>query len=133
MTIPKNKKIRNATKTTVDGIKFDSQLEAYMYGLLKRHKIEFRMKDKFVVQQPFEYNGEKVREIAMKPDFIIPLKKGIIVLETKGFPNDSYPLKLKLLKRYLNSKYCVSHMVIAKNKAECEEAITFILGLTNPL
>jgi hypothetical protein len=124
---PINKKVRGATKTVVDGIKFDSKLEAHMYGLLKLYKIGFRLKETIVVQQAFEYNGEKVRDITMKPDFTIPLEKGIIVCDTKGYSNDVWPLKEKLLKRYLNMKYCKSFVLTPSTKEECQSAIAFIL------
>ncbi len=122
-----NKKVRNATKTIVDGVTYDSKLEAHMAGLLRLHKIEFRLKDKIVLQLPFEYNGENVREIAMFPDFAIPITGGVIYVDAKGRANDVWPLKEKMLKRYLNLKYCKSNVFTPSNKKECEAVISHLL------
>lgn len=66
----KNKKVEE------DGIKFDSQLERDYYLHLKQLKQEgivkdFQMQVKYLLQDGFEYKGEKIRKIEYKSDFTI--------------------------------------------------------------
>lgn len=95
-----NSKVKNATKTTVDGIVFDSKLEAGMYSLLKGAHIEFEHQKIFVLQNKFKYNGEAIREIKSIVDFWLPEYN--MIIDTKGYANDVSPLKYKLLKKVLS-------------------------------
>jgi hypothetical protein len=94
--------VRNATKVEYDGIKFDSKLEQYAYAQLKLFKIHFTMKQKFVIFDGFRYGDEAIRPISWTPDYILPHHN--IILETKGFANDQWSLKIKLIKKYFLNK-----------------------------
>ena len=95
---PSTGAVRNATKVSYDGIIFDSKLEQYVYAQLKLHKIKFALKYKVVIFDKFRYNDELIREISWTPDFILPDHN--IVLEAKGYANDQWSLKIKLIKKY---------------------------------
>jgi hypothetical protein len=95
---PSTGAVRNATKVTYDGIKFDSKLEQFVYAQLKLNKINFALKYKVVIFEKFRYNDELIREISWTPDFILPDHN--IVLEAKGYANDQWSLKIKLIKKY---------------------------------
>lgn len=95
---PSTGAVRNATKVTYDGIKFDSKLEQFVYAQLKLNKINFALKYKVVIFEKFRYNDESIREISWTPDFILPDHN--IVLEAKGYANDQWSLKIKLIKKY---------------------------------
>jgi hypothetical protein len=123
-----NKKIKNATKLEIDGIKFKSNLEAYCYKHLKEADIDdFQYEQiKFVLQEPFTFSnssvelyertvdGKKVRDfgevtsniraITYTPDFVMirPDKTGYVI-ETKGFRTDQFTLKWKMFKNYLET------------------------------
>lgn len=99
---PSKGAVRNATKVLYDGIKFDSKLEQYAYSKLNLFKINFALKSKFVIFDSFRYHGELIRAITWQPDFILPEHNTI--LETKGFANDQWSLKVKLIKKYFLGK-----------------------------
>ena len=101
-----NKKIKNATCVEISGIKFKSKLEAYTYRALKQNGFNVLYEPKrFTLIPAFEFNNKKIRAITYKPDFIIDDK---IVIECKGYRNDSWPLRKKLFEYALvkdNLKY----------------------------
>jgi hypothetical protein len=94
-----NKKVKNATKHTYDGIVFDSKLEMLAYQRLKGYGFDFNMKDVIELVKSFMFNGKLVKSITMEPDFNLDVHGVHIIVETKGNPNDVYPYKLKLLKQ----------------------------------
>lgn len=103
-----NKKVINATEVTVNGVKYRSKLEARCAQILKENNIPFEYEPLKIEYIPkFEYYGEKYRAAFYKPDFIIDNK---YILEIKGFPNEVYRYKkklvlLKLLKDNNYTKY----------------------------
>lgn len=95
-------KYRN-TKTIVDGIKFDSKLEARRYTELKLLERAGEIKD--LKLQPvyelipsFKKNGKTYRKTTYKADFSYFDNKldKLIVEDTKGFKTDVYMLKKKM-------------------------------------
>lgn len=90
-----NKKIKNATEVIVDGIKYRSKLEFRCAQILKENNISFEYEPFKIEYIPkFEYYGEKYRAANYTPDFVIENK---YILEIKGFKNDVYPYKKKLI------------------------------------
>ena len=90
----KEGKVKNATPTEYDGIKFRSKLEVYTYKKLRETEISadyeqhrFELLPAFVA-----LSGKKYRAMTYLPDFV---GKDFII-ECKGFPNDSWPLRKKL-------------------------------------
>ncbi len=123
-----NKKIRNATPLTVDGIKFRSKLEAYTYSLLKQNNIFNNYEQfSFTLIDQFEWGDEKIRSITYKPDFV---GTGWVI-ECKGFKNDSFPLRWKLFKNYLKRNNLSPRLYLVKNQKEVNDAILDILKTTN--
>jgi Protein of unknown function (DUF1064) len=100
----KRKHKYNAQKIIVDGVRFDSKLEAYTYVYLKKY--DFYLQHKFTLQNKFSYTTEKkqaIREIRYKADFYLPkpffYKKKYftgLVVETKGMATPEYKIKKKL-------------------------------------
>lgn len=118
--VEKNKKIQNATKVEVNGIKFRSKLEAYTYKRLLESGFEVKYEEEtFVLQQPFEYNGEKIRKIEYTPDFT----NDDFILECKGFGNDLWPMKCKMFKRVLSETNDKRKFFVVKNQKEVNECI----------
>ena len=103
-----NKKVINATEITVNGVKYRSKLEARCAQILKENSVSFEYEPLKIEYIPkFEYYGEKYRAAFYTPDFIIDSK---YILEIKGFPNEVYRYKkklvlLKLLKDNNYTKY----------------------------
>ena len=118
-----NTKVRNATKVEVNGIKFRSKLEAYTYKRFSEEGLTgFRYEEiTYDIVEKFEYMGEKVRAIKMTPDFIDSDKR--ILVEVKGYANDVYPMKKKLLKRYFHINNLNFRMYEVKNQKQVEELI----------
>ena len=104
-------------KTTVDGIKFASGLEVYMYKALKKAKIKAKYEGKtFEIVSGFDFihpcyertangrgefkqrGGKKILPIKYTPDFI----GDDFIIECKGRANESFPLRWKLFKKHLN-------------------------------
>lgn len=93
----------HATKTEVDGITFDSRLEATRYCelklLFKAGEIsQLRLQPEFELIPAFKKNGKSFRKTTYKADFMyLDNRSGkYIVEDTKGFKTDVYKLKRKL-------------------------------------
>ena len=142
--LPTNKKVRNAQKIFYDGIQFQSRLELHCYKKLKEAKLEFEYEPTaFELIPKFEYTpqciesykkgskwsfGDKskvVRAMRYKPDFV-NLKDGWII-ECKGHPNESFPIKWKLFKYYLKTNNMEVHLYMPKNQTHVDECVTEIL------
>ena len=128
-------------KITIDGIKFASGLEAYMYKALKEAKIPAAYEGStYTIFQGFDFNkvcyercgngkgdyknrGEKkILPIKYTPDFI---GKGFII-ETKGRANEAFPMRWKLFKHYAEHNLN-SVLYKPQNQKECDETIKLIL------
>ena len=128
-------------KVTYDGIKFASGLEKYMYQALKRAGIHAVYEGAtFVLQEDFIFNinsyerqangkGEmvnrgqkKIQNIKYTPDFV----SSSFIIECKGRANESFPLRWKMFKKYVNWK--MKHVTLYKpqNQKECDNVIELI-------
>ena len=132
-----------AKKVTFDGIKFASGLEKYMYIALKKAKIHavyegatFELQEVFMFDiDSYERQGngkgtminrgqKKILNIKYTPDFV----SGSFIIECKGRANESFPLRWKMFKKYVNHK--MKHVTLYKpqNQKECDEVINLILN-----
>lgn len=97
-----NRKIKNATTTIYKGIRYRSKLEVSFAKFFEKEKIKAEYEPfKLVLLPSFRYNGEAIRAITYTPDFIIDYCGKKFIIEVKGFPNDSYKIKKKLILKYL--------------------------------
>lgn len=129
-------------KVVFDGITFASGLEKYMYKALKEANIRADYEGcTFVLQEGFEFKNEsyerqsngkgdlinrgckKVQPIRYTPDFI----SHDFIIETKGRANESFPMRWKMFKKYVNHK--MSHVTLYKpqNQKECDKVVELIL------
>lgn len=114
-----NKKVRNARGDQTDGIKFRSLLEGRIYTYLKSKKYTFSYEpEKIVLQEaikpdvPFyKKKGKDVvqdksilRAITYTPDFILKIGNKMAYIEAKGFKTDTYNIKVKLFRKWLQGK-----------------------------
>ena len=130
-------------KVIVDNIEFKSGLEAYMYKALKAAKIKakyegvsyelipsFDFKNKCYERQSNskgEYRdrgGKTIRKVTYTPDFT---GNGFII-ECKGRPNESFPIRWKLFKMYASKKLPKVNIYKPQNQKECDETIKLILN-----
>ena len=131
-----------AKKVTFDGINFASGLEKHMYIALKKAKIKAVYEGKtYVVQEGFEFknksyerqgNGKgemvnrgckKILPIKYTPDFI----SDSFIIECKGRANESFPMRWKMFKKYVNDN--LKHVTLYKpqNQKECDKVIELII------
>ena len=129
-------------KTTFDGITFASGLEKYMYIALKKAKIHAEYEGStFVLQEDFKFeidsyerqaNGKgdmvnrgqkKIQSIKYTPDFV----SSSFIIECKGRANESFPMRWKMFKKYVNHK--MKHVTLYKpqNQKECDKVIELII------
>ena len=134
-------KVKNAKKSTYDGKNFQSNLELYCYKGLQAVKIPveyeettFTIFDAFVYPQAcYEgtarklYNRNSVRAITYTPDFVDPNGKWII--ETKGYANESFPLRWKLFKKHLKDNNHHYVLFMPRNKKQVDEVVELIKQL----
>jgi len=134
-----NAKVKNATKVEADGLKFDSRLEYYMYGLLKGAGIEFQFQKVYLLQEKFIYSSRTIRAITLTVDFW--LLKFNMIIDTKGLQTQQGALRWKMLKKHLVDleiervintcdsldNFNVPRIEMPKNKRECELLLNRLL------
>ena len=129
-------------RVTYDGINFASGLERYMYMALKKNKIKAKYEgETFVLLSGFHFDNEvyerqsngkgeyknrgckRILPIKYTPDFI----GDNFIIETKGRANESFPMRWKLFKKYVNIN--MKHVTLYKpqNQKECDEVIKLII------
>ena len=132
-----------AKKVSFDGITFASGLEKYMYMALKKAKIKAKYEGQtYIIQEGFEFKNEsyerqsngkgelvnrgckKILPIKYTPDFI----SDSFIIECKGRANESFPLRWKMFKKYVNHK--MKHVTLYKpqNQKECDKVVELILN-----
>jgi len=130
-----------AKKVSFDGIQFASGLEKYMYMALKKAKIKAAYEGQtYVLQDSFAFevdsyerqaNGKgemvnrgqkKILNIKYTPDFI----SDSFIIECKGRANESFPIRWKMFKKYVNDN--LKHVTLYKpqNQKECDKVIELI-------
>ena len=128
-------------KVTFDGITFASGLEKYMYQALKKAKIKAKYEGQtYVLQEEFNFkvdsferqaNGKgemvnrgqkKILNIKYTPDFV----SSSFIIECKGRANESFPIRWKMFKKYVNDN--LKHVTLYKpqNQKECDKVIELI-------
>ena len=130
-------------KVICDGITFASGLEKYMYQALKEAKIKAEYEgEKYTLIEGFEFNVEsherqsngkgeftnrgnkKILPIKYTPDFV----GNEFIIECKGRANESFPIRWKLFKKFINR--CYPHVTLYKpqNQKECDMVIELIIN-----
>lgn len=154
----KNKKVKNAKECVFDDIKFKSQLECKCYQKLLENGFDVKyepfklklfegfypknftwyqpVKQKSIKKYIFKQIYKKILDITYTPDFFVWFKNCKIFIETKGKPNDSYPLKKKLFlkklsefaEKYSNEKY---YFFEPHNQQQIDELIAILKNIKN--
>lgn len=121
-----NKKIKNATPTIYKGVQYRSKLEVRFAMMLDAEKIPFAYEEEtWVVLDKQTYMGKTIRCVTYTPDFII----GNVVVEVKGFRNDVFPLKRKLIIKFINENRPGTFFFEAKTVADMRMVVDFIKRL----
>ena len=128
-------------KIEIDGIKFASGLEAYMYKALKKAKIKADYEKRtFEIFHGFYFpedsyerqaNGKgdmvnrgdkKILGIKYTPDF----EGKNFIIECKGRPNDTFPLRWKMFKKYVRENLFGYTLYKPQRQSECDDVFKFI-------
>lgn len=141
-----NKKILNATPLEYDGIQFKSKLEKMAYQTLRENglPVEYEPK-KFIIWEGFKptvpfYDKDKVTRmlkldskklvsISYTPDFLVKYNGYLVVLEMKGALNDTYPIKRKMFRKWLEENEPKSIYFEIYTKKQLLQAIEIIKNL----
>lgn len=120
-----NKKVKGATECSIDGINFKSKWECTVYEMLKEANlnpqyegIKIHLQDTFEPKVPFytrikskkrlsgfKVDNYKVKAITYSPDFKVVYNDRTYFIEAKGMKTDSYNIKVKLFRKWLESNY----------------------------
>jgi ribosomal protein L21 len=87
----------NATKVEIDGITFDSKLEANCYTVLKASGLKYTRQDVFEIQEKFKDGKKTIQPIRYHADFSIITPEHTYVVDAKGMITPEFALKRKLL------------------------------------
>ena len=139
--IRRNKGPVRSKKVIYDNITFASGLEKYMYIALKKAKIKTDYEGRcYTLIDSFDFesdsyerqsNGKgeftnrgnkKIQPIKYTPDFI----GSDFIIETKGRANESFPMRWKLFKRFINKCYPYVTLYKPQNQKECDKVIELI-------
>lgn len=137
-----NKKIKNAKTSSFDGINFKSKLEESFYKTLKEAGLspEYESK-KFILvegfsptvpfynrnkQKIFKLDTSKIRDITYTPDFVVQYNNTTFIIEAKGIENDTFPIKKKLFRKFLESLETSYVYFEVRTKKELLETIEII-------
>ena len=129
-------------KVICDGITFASGLEKYMYQALKKAKIKANYEGRtYTLIDGFEFktssyerqsNGKgefvdrgnkKILPIKYTPDFI----GNEFIIECKGRANESFPMRWKLFKKFINRSYPHVTLYKPQNQKECDKVVELII------
>ena len=131
-----------AKKVIYDNIKFASGLEVYMYKALKEARIVAEYEPtSYTLLNGFDYEGicfekqangkgeykdrgcKKILPIKYKPDFV----GRDFIIECKGRANESFPIRWKMFKKYVNDN--LKHVTLYKpqNQKECDKVVELII------
>lgn len=141
-----NKKIINASPLEYDGISFKSKLEKMGYQTLKEQGFPVLYEPrKFIIWEGFRPNvpfynkdastrmlkmdSKKVIDISYTPDLMFEYNNHLIIIEMKGFENNTYPLKKKIFRKWLESNYPNSIYFEIFTKKQLLQAIDIIKKL----
>lgn len=140
----RKRQITRYKKTHFLGIDFASKLEAHMYKLLRKNKVDAEYEPtKFTIIEGFEADfscyektatkkylhdrgHKKILPITYTPDFVDTQDPPRYIIECKGNPNERFPLVWKLFKRYIALKGWKTDLFMPRNQKDCEEVIKVI-------
>jgi len=128
-------------KISYDGHNFASGLEKYMYMALVKAKIKAKYEgETFVLLNGFHFENEVYeRQANSKGEFINRGEKRILpikytpdfigedfIIETKGRPNESFPIRWKLFKKLVTEQFPGYILFKPQNHKECDRVIEIL-------
>ena len=152
-----NKKIKNASECEYNGIHFKSNFERDCYKVLQSEGLNPQYEsqtfhiwsgknfsvpcydvhtDRKLKKKVWGINSYKPMAIKYTPDFIFHINDSLgtdrmIIVESKGFPNDRYIYVKKMFRSYLEENHPQSVFFEVYNKKQLKSAIEIINNLKN--
>ena len=146
-----NKKVKNATPMSYDGVDFKSRLEMTAYKMFKDAGFNIQYEPcKYVLWKGFKptvpfYNrkraskksnttglkldNKKLMDTTYTPDFQLRYKGYLIVIETKGMETPEFQIKKKLFRQYLENNVPNSIFFELFSKVHIQQALEIIKDL----
>tara|TARA_B110000483_G_C17878487_1_gene420774 strand:+ start:111 stop:560 length:450 start_codon:yes stop_codon:yes gene_type:complete len=143
----KSKQITRHTKVSEDGIQFASKLELYMYRQLKKENIKniYEGKTFQIIEgchfdmdswektkgskQLADRGNKKLLGIKYTPDFIDVQDPPRFIIETKGNPNESFPIRWKLFKMHLMKENINTKLFMPRNQKDCDQVVAYLKNI----
>jgi len=128
-------------KISYDGHNFASGLEKYMYMALQKAKFKAKYEgETFVLLNGFHFENEVYeRQANSKGEFMNRGEKRILpikytpdfigenfIIETKGRPNESFPIRWKLFKKLVTEQFPSYTLFKPQNQKECDRVIEIL-------
>ena len=144
----KNKKVKNTKTTAINGINFKSTLEAVVYRTLlekgiipeyEKHTYELSPKVRPSVafynriRKKLTLDGAPIRPITYTPDFVFKHNDILIIIEVKGFENDTFPIKKNLFRKVLEKKKIPVMYFEIRSKKELLECLNIVNMVTSKI
>ena len=132
-----------AKKVKYDGINFSSGLERYMYMALRKAGIKSEYEGQtYTLVNGFDFTSQSFeRQSNGKGDFVNRGNKRILpitytpdfigddfIIECKGRANESFPIRWKLFKKYVQENMPNYTLYKPQNQSECDQVIRDILS-----
>ncbi len=142
--INRRKQITRSTKVEYQGLNFASKLEMHMYKLLQKAKIPVQYEGKtFSLVNGFDFTNASYEKTRLKkylhdrgnknilpikytPDFLDVQDPPRFIIECKGNPNEAFPIRWKLFKKYLIDENIKADLFMPRNQKDCAEVVRII-------
>lgn len=138
----KSKKGRiQADKIVIDSIEFKSKLEGDVYKFLKERGLHpkyepesYKLWDGGPTRTPF-YNAGKghlrcykadLDDITYTPDFYFEYRGKPVFVEAKGWENDSFPIRKKMFRQYLDKNYDNAFYFEIRSLLQCKDMMEIL-------
>lgn len=143
-----NKKVKNATPVDFQNIHFKSTIERTIYKALiqqgivplyegftytlspdlRPQKVPYytRRKERGSSQSKLSLEMSPIDPITYTPDFTFMLNGVFVIIEVKGFVNDTFPVKRNLFRKYLESEEGYTMYFEVRSKKELLRALDVV-------
>ena len=76
-----------------------------------------------------ERGNKKLLPIKYTPDFIDVLDPPRFIIETKGNPNETFPMRWKLFKMHLVNEGINTNLFMPRNQKDCDKVVCILQNI----
>tara|TARA_B100001939_G_scaffold45116_1_gene34777 strand:- start:6316 stop:6678 length:363 start_codon:yes stop_codon:yes gene_type:complete len=107
--------------------KIKTLYEGKTFSLVDGFNFENASYEKTRVKKHLHDRGNKnILPIKYTPDFLDAQEPPRFIIECKGNPNEAFPIRWKLFKRYLMDKNIKADLFMPRNQKDCLEVVKII-------